>query len=543
VYQLKTLLKNALIYDGTGAEPVQSDVLLDGERIAEVGENLNCPEAELIDLTGLSLSSGFIDAHSHNDWYAIKKEPVKYFEPFLRQGIVSFIAGNCGISALGFEPDTAHKDKCGAGLFHFTDVTGEYATFSEYFDAIDGHMPMNLAVMLGHGTARASIAGYENRALTDAECERMLSLLEEGLKAGACGLSLGLMYEPGLYAQAKELKKVAQLCEKYDLPLAVHPRACSAVSMAYPNLFGRPHLLRALDELEEMVDGSALKLQYSHAIFVGERSLKCKDELVGILDRMRTKGVDIMFDIYANDNGVSVITVIMPVWYQAMSPEEKRKPFNKLKFSLMVKITTRLLGFGFDNIKIAYVGEGNEQYEGKTVHQIARELGMTDLDAYLHLCEISNFAGRVIMRPYNTPEINQELAKHDHVLYMTDAWVEEHGVQNPAIYDCFPKFLHLALNDAGDTMPRTIRKMTGAVADRFSLRDRGYIRPGAFADITIFDETKLKHGTPDRNEPFGIEMVFLNGRRVLDQGVLDEGVFRTAGQALRAGSFYSKHDI
>jgi len=532
---MKTLLKNALIYDGTGGVTFHGDVLLEGERIAEVGEDLNYPEAELVDLTGLSLSPGFIDAHSHNDWYAIKKEPVKYFAPFVRQGIVSFISGNCGISAAGFEPDTAHRDKTGAGLFHFKDVTGEYATLSEYFDAIDGNMPMNLAVMLGHGTVRASIAGYENRALTEAECERMLSLLEDGLKAGACGLSLGLMYEPGLYAQTEELKEAANLCERYDLPLAVHPRACSAVSMAYPNLFGRPHLLRALDELAEMVDGSALKLQYSHAIFVGERSLKCKDELVGIIERMRTKGADVMFDIYANDNGVSVITVIMPVWYQAMRPAEKRKPFNKLKFSLMVKITTRLLGFGFDNIKIAYVGEGNEQYEGKTVHQIARELGMSDLDAYLHLCEISNFAGRVIMRPYNTAEITSALSKHDQVLYMTDAWVEECGVQNPAIYDCFPKFLHLSLNGSGDTMPRTIRKMTGAVADRFSLRDRGYIRPGCFADITVFDEDQLKHGEPDRNEPFGIETVFLNGRRVLNKGVLDEGAFRTAGRALRAG--------
>ncbi|MCL2368171.1 MAG: amidohydrolase family protein [Oscillospiraceae bacterium] len=532
---MKTLLKHAQIYDGTGAAPFVGDVLLDGERIAAVGESLDALEAEIIDLTGLSLSAGFIDAHSHNDWFAIKNQPLKYFEPFVRQGIVSFIAGNCGISAAGFEPETAHRDKIGAGLFHFDDVTGAYATLSEYFDAIHHNTPMNMAVMLGHCTARASVAGDENRALTETEQGRMLALLEAGLKAGACGLSLGLMYEPGLYAGMEELKAVARLCEAYDRPLAVHPRACSAVSMAYPSPLGRPHLLRALDELEEMARGMKLKLQYSHAIFVGERSLKCKDELVAILERMRAEGVDTMFDIYANDNGVSVITVIMPVWYQALSPAEKRKPFNKLKFSLMVGITTRLLGFGFDNIKIAYAGPGNEQYEGKTVHQIAREMGLSDIDAYLHLCEISEFAGRVIMRPYNTAEINQELAKHDDVLYMTDAWVEEAGVQNPAIYDCFPKFLYLSLNGLGDTMPQTVRKMTGAVADRFSLKDRGYVRPGYFADITVFDEAALKEGPPDRNEPFGVRTVFLNGRRVLDSGALDEAAFLTAGQALRVG--------
>jgi N-acyl-D-amino-acid deacylase len=362
----------------------------------------------------------------------------------------------------------------------------------------------------------------------------MLLILEDGLKQGACGLSLGLMYEPGLYAPTDELKDVALLCEKYDLPLTVHPRACSAVSMAYPNLLGRPHLLRALDELVEISKGLKLKLQYSHAIFVGQRSLKCKDELITILDRTRKDGVDTMFDIYVNDNGVSVITVILPTWYQAMTPQKKRKFFNKLKLSIMIKLSKKLLGFGFDNIHIAYAGDGNEKFEGKTVHEIARELRISDLKAYLHLCEVSNFAGRVIMSPYNTAEITSELSRHDHVLYMTDAWVEEKGVQNSTIYDCYPKFLHLALSGNGDTMPRTLRKMTGAVADRFSIKNRGYIKPGYFADITVFDENKLRDGKPDQNEPFGIKAVFINGRKVLSDGNLDEEAFLTTGHALKA---------
>ena len=531
---MKTLLKNAMIYDGTGGEPYKADVRLDGELIAEIGENLAADNANVFDLEGLSLSPGFFDAHSHNDWYAIKKQPVKYFEPFVGQGIVSFIGGNCGLSAVGFKPDSSHLDKIGAGLFHLKDVTGEYASLSEYFNAIDGNTPVNMAVLLGHGSARASIAGYENRELDASERKEMLSILEKGLKEGACGLSLGLMYEPGLYAQMDELKDVAKLCEKYNLPLTVHPRACSAISMAYPNLLGRPHLLRALDELGEMTKGTKLKLQYSHAIFVGERSLKYKDDLVKILDDLRDEGVDAMFDIYANDNGTSVITVIMPVWYQAMSPEKKRKFFNKLKFTIMINLTRKLLGFGFDNILIAYAGEGNEKYEGKTVHEIAGELGLSDIDAYLHLCEVSDFSGRVIMRPYNTAEITSDLSKHEHVLYMTDAWVEEKGIQNPAIYDGFPKFLHLSLNGKGDTLPQTIRKMTGAVADRFSIPKRAYIKPGYFADITIFDKSKLKNTAPDKNEPFGIEMVFINGRKVLEKGELDLVAFGSAGRALRA---------
>jgi N-acyl-D-amino-acid deacylase len=361
----------------------------------------------------------------------------------------------------------------------------------------------------------------------------MMALLEDGLKEGACGVSLGLMYEPGLYAPFDELKEVAQLCEKYDLPLTVHTRALSAVSMAYPNLLGRPHLLRALDEFEKLARGTKMKIQYSHALFVGKTSLKYKDQAIEIVDRMRKAGVDVMFDIFVNDVGASVITVIMPVWYQALSAAEKRKPLNKLKFTLLVNITKALLGFGFDNIVIAYAGDGNEQFEGKTVHAIALELGMSDIDAYLHVCEASDFAGRVLMSPQNTRKMTSEMSQHDHVLLMTDAWVEEKGTQYQAIYDCFPKFLHLSLNGQGDTMPGTIRKMTGATADRFSLKDRGYIRPGYFADVTIFNEDELKNGTPDAGGSFGIETVFINGRKVLDKGQLYEEAFLTAGHALR----------
>ncbi len=530
---MRTLLKNALVYDGSGEAPRKSDVLLEGERIAAVGNDLDGTGAQVIDLEGRSLAPGFFDAHSHNDWFAIKKQPAKYFEPFVRQGITSFVAGNCGLSAAGFEHGSAYKSKIGGGLFHLEDVTGEYASAAEFFAAIDRNMPMNMALLLGHCSARTSVAGYENRPLSAPKRERMLAILEEGLREGACGLSLGLMYAPGLYAPADELKDVAGLCEKYDSPMTVHPRACSAVSMAYPGLLGRPHILRALDELEEISRGTRLKLQYSHAIFVGKRTLKCKDALVEQFDRMRANGVDLMFDIFSHDVGVSVITVILPAWYQALSLRDKRKPLNRMKLSLLITASKALLGFGFDNMQIAFVGEGNERFEGKTVHEIARELDMSDINAYLHLCEISDFAGRIFMRPYNTEAITSDLSRHDHVLFMTDAWVEDKGLQYQNIYDTFPKFLHLSLNGKGDTLPRTIRKMTSATAERFSLESRGYVKPGYFADLTIFDEARLRQGAPVAGEPFGIETVFINGRKVLDRGELDEAAFAGAGHALR----------
>ena len=528
------LFKDAYIYDGTGADAFNGDVLVENDKIVKVDKCIEPEDGwEVIDLKGLSIAPGFIDAHSHNDWFAIKNNPQKYFEPFIRQGITSFIAGNCGLSAVGFEQESQHVDKVGGGLFSFSDTTGIYPTVAEFFSAIDRNTPCNIAVLAGHCTARSSVAGYENRSLTESEHNKMLEIMENAIKDGACGLSLGLMYEPGIYAGIDELKDVARLCEKYDRPMTVHPRACSAVSMTYP-LLGRPHLLRALDELVEIASGTRMKLHYSHAIFVGRRSFRCKDELLSILDDLKEKGVDIGFDIYSELLGVSVITVVLPAWYQALSSKEKRHWFNKLKLNILIRATIILLGFGWDDIQIAYIGPGHEKYEGKSVAQIAKEMGKSCLDAYLDLCEMSNFKGRINMGPYSTPEIVSELSKQDRCLYMTDAWVEDHGIQNPAIYDCFPKFLKFALCGTGDTMPNTIRKMTGAVAERFSIPDRGKIKPGYYADLTVFDETKLREGQPDQEQPFGIEKVYINGVKVLEGDVLDSEAIRHSGRAMRA---------
>lgn len=114
---MATLLKNCRIYDGTGSDAVNGSVLFEGDRIIEVGDVDESRADSVIDLEGRSLASGFIDPHSHNDWFAIKTEPLKYFEPFIRQGITTFVTGNCGLSAIGFDDDTPYKDKIGGGLF------------------------------------------------------------------------------------------------------------------------------------------------------------------------------------------------------------------------------------------------------------------------------------------------------------------------------------------------------------------------------------------------------------------------------------------
>ena len=212
---MKLLLKNGKIYDGTGKDAFRGDILVEDDRIVQVGESITVDADRVIDLEGLSVAPGFIDAHSHNDWFAIKKEPVKYFEPFVRQGITTYVTGNCGLSAVGFEDGCPHIDKIGGGLFFFQDAAPR-GQVKDFLEAADGKMPCNMAVLAGHCTARASASGSASRKLTAQEEKEMLDTLELALQQGAAGISLGLMYDPGLYADTEELKKVAKLCEKYD---------------------------------------------------------------------------------------------------------------------------------------------------------------------------------------------------------------------------------------------------------------------------------------------------------------------------------------
>jgi hypothetical protein len=148
------------------------------------------------------------------------------------------------------------------------------------------------------------------------------------------------------------------------------------------------------------------------------------------------------------------------------------------------------------------------------------------------LCEKSDFNGRVSMGPYTTPEIIHEFERRDDCLYMTDAWIEEKGIQNPSCYNCYPKFLRDSLVGLGDSLEKTIRKMTGAIADRFALPERGYVKEGYFADLTIFDEKEIKNST-EEEKPFGIKGVYVNGSLVLDGDKIEKENVLTVGKAIK----------
>ena len=516
---MKILLKGGYVIDGSGAPGFKGDVLVDGERIAAVGANLDVPADKTVDCTGLTVAPGFIDAHSHNDFFYDYDDAEKYYEPFVRQGITTQVTGNCGFSPFGVAVDSRFKDKVGGGLFH----AKKPGSFREFVSAAEGRLFVNVVPLVGHGTTRISISGYDPTPLTKEQIAQEMRLVDEAMENGAFGGSFGFMYEPGIYAKHDELVEFAKRIAKYDGILTVHPRACSKVALGYP-LLSKPHIELALDEVVGIMKESGVRTEYSHLIFVGETSWKSLDPMLEKFHRLNREGCSIAYDNYSFTYGASVITVVLPPWYMALPKEDRKKPFNMFKLKLMTNITKIALGIDFCDFTVAYISAdpAHKKYEGKTVSECAREEGLSDFDMYIKLVDLSNGQGRLYLGKYYNDEIINRLMTDDLSVFMTDAWVEAAGTQNGAAYQGFPYFLKRA-KEGNIPLESVIHKMTGKTADRFCIKERGTLKAGNYADVTVFDYDGIKvdPSVPDFT-PVGIKHVYVNG-----EAAVEDGVYRT----------------
>ena len=511
---MKTLLKNGMLYDGSGSAPVIGDVLIEDDRILQVGREIVSDADQVVDAAGYMVCPGLIDAHSHNDFFYDHPDAEKFYKPFLRQGITTQITGNCSFSPFGASPDTPYRDKLGGGLFDARNP----GSFADFKARAAGNLYVNLVPLIGQGSVRAGIAGFDPTPFTAEQIEEELGHVREAMEGGAFGGSLGFMYEPDRYAKEDEILAFAREIAKYDGILTIHPRACSAVSADYPLLTKKSHLELALDEALDIMKKSGCKLEYSHLIFTGKRSWGLKDKILAVFHREHAAGSPIAYDNYAFHYGASVITVVYPEWYAALSKEDAAKPLNRLKLELTILMYRKVLGIDWEDMVVAYISDEHPEYEGRTIPEIAAAEGLSNLDMYLKLVELSNRSGSIYLGKYYNDDIVRTLMEDDLSVFMTDAWVEEKGLQNIAAFQTFPQFFLLAKR-WGIPYEKIVRKMTGATADRFGIPDRGYLRPGYKADITVLDMATLSvdEKTPDA-APGGIVHVFVNGCPVIQNG-------------------------
>ena len=532
---MKTLLKNGLVYDGTGATAQTGSVIFEGDTIIEVlpGDAPEAFDGQVIDCAGKAIAPGFIDAHSHNDWFAARRDPAPYFTPFVEQGITTQVSGNCGFSPFGFQAGTPYYHLLGSGLFEMGETFGDYSTFAGWRAAAEKTTPLNLVPLQGHGSVRIGISGYENRPLTPDEMKQHDAKIAESFDQGVFGLSYGLMYEPDRYATWEELDAAARFTAQRGGILTVHARACSAASTSYnPPIGGEPHNLRALKEMIELTRRTGVRMQYSHQIFVGKSTWRTVDESLALIDAARSEGLDFAYDMYAMTFGVSVITVVMPSWFLSLPSEKQHSFAARARLAVEIAVTKRALGFNFGDVQIAWAGEGHKDICGMRISEIAKQWKMSELDTYLRIVEASEGKGRVNMYQYYSEDIIRKLMRHEPSLFMTDAWIEANGVQNASAYGCFPKFLQLSRETQAIPMEAVVRKMSGAVADRFGIPHRGYLKKGNAADIVIFDPERVASQGDNCARPVGIDAVYVNGVHGVKAGVADAEALMGAGHVL-----------
>ncbi len=529
----RTLLRGGRIVDGTGAAARPGSLLLEGRRIVAVGD-VSADAGASIDCAGKIIAPGFIDAHSHMDFFSASTDP-HHFDSFTAQGVSTFVAGNCGFSPFGFAPDTKHRGLLENSLFKAGRESLEWNSFSEYRGVLDGlGLTHNFVHLVGHGAARTSLSGFEARALNPAEHAEMLALLDLALREGAAGVSLGLQYKPGVFAKLDELDEVARLVKRHDKLLTVHAKAYSSFSGTYPMVpFGRAHNLKAIDEMLGLTRRTGVRLQFSHLIFVGSQTWRTVDEAIGLFDRAIADGLDVCFDMFPYGCGATLLNTLLPEWFMARMPDALRSSVARARLRVEAEVGFRLVGFGYPEIQITNAScPEYDEHNGRFLPEIAERVGKSCFDTMLDILDKSNAEARVLFHDYYNDEIIDRLMRHPAAIYASDSWPEPGGHQNPAAYGTFPRFLRKARERGTVSLEEAVHKMTGAAADRFRLERRGRLREGYAADVVVFDWDLVRDGANPSGDaaPSGVEQLFINGYRAMEAGAIR--TMRGAGEVL-----------
>ncbi len=524
----RLLLKNGLIVDGTGGKAYPGDLLIHEGRIEAVGPGRIEFTGESIDCAGKVVAPGFIDMHSHMDWVLPAEGRHELKTPFTSQGITTFLTGNCGYGIAGFRRNSRFRDLLeskAAGMYAMP-----WDTMEGYFQQLEQQgITHNMANLAGHGTTRASIRGFQAGPMSEEETKELLYLLEEALDQGAYGVSFGLQYEPGIFAAPPELTKVAEVVKRKDKIVTVHVKAYSSLSGTYPlELFGTPHNLLAIEEMLDLARETGIRLQLSHLIFVGERTWKSFDRAIELIDEAIREGVDVKFDTYAYHCGNSIVNVFMPEWFLAEVPKSFESRSSLLRLRAEITLIEKLLGFGYEDIQITNANHPElDQFNGMFLTDIANERGVGQFENFVDFARRTNGIARVLNHRYSNLEQVEAMMQHPASLFQTDTEVALTGVQNPAAFGNFPRFLQYARDSRLLGLEEVIHKMTGAAAEQFRIKDRGLLRKGLAADITVFDWEKVKdNNTTEKTDekPTGIEYVFINGQAAVEGGELDTSI-------------------
>ena len=476
------IVRNTSIVDGTGAPSFEGSVGIRGDRIAKVGEIAERGSID-IDARGLTISPGFIDVHSHDDW-AVLLRPEMDFK--VMQGVTTDVVGNCG---MGSAPNPAAAVIFRA-LHGPSAKVPEWTDYAGYFRAVDENPPsINVAVLAGHGSLRLGAMGNAKRAPTADEMAKMRGWLRDAIDAGAVGLSTGLIYEPGRYARTEEIIELASEMRGTGGLYASHMRNEAS------------GLLDSVRETIRIGEEAGVAIQISHHKASGMENWGLVRESLKLIDEARKAGIDVTADQYPYTSGSTVLSAVLQ--NGGLDDSGARGGMG---------------GIAPENILIASV-PSHPEWEGRRLDAIASEM---DLGAAESARKIVNAdPGTVVILDLMNEDDVRTVMAHSSTMIGSDG-LAMGGKPHPRLYGTFPRVIgHYAREGGLMSLEEAIHRMTGMPAEKFHLRDRGVIREGAFADLVIFDANEIldtaTYADP-RRYPAGIRHVIVNGTAVVRDG-------------------------
>ncbi|MCL6474582.1 MAG: D-aminoacylase [Firmicutes bacterium] len=513
------ILRGGTVVDGTGAPPVAADVGIVGERIAAIGDLREAQAHCVLEVAGLCVAPGFIDIHTHSD-ISLLYNPQQ--TSALVQGITTQVVGNCGI-AMGLitdEPIFAYERRWLAPYGIRVTWQGRLARFHER--VLETGTATNIIPQVAHGTLRKRVMCMERRPPTSDELRRMQALIEQAVEDGVWGFSTGLEYAPGSYAQTEEIIALAKTAARFGLFYSTHLRDEA------------DHLLEAVQEALLIGEEAGIPVQLSHHKADGERNWGLVQRTLQMVEEARARGLDVMLDEYPYDAYLtSLLTGILPDWATEGGPDAivTRLQSPGIREQIKAEILTLHPDWEHEThwhrVVIA-VARNHRDLQGHSIAQIARERGCHPLDCVLDiLIEEHTFvsAARFTLSEQDV----QTVLRHPLTMIGSDAIATaplgKMSVDrvHPRNYGTFPRVLGRYTRELRLlTLQEAVYKMTGLPAQRLGLRDRGVLREGTVADITVFHPlTVADRATFDEPHqiPAGIEYVFVAGKTALEHGV------------------------
>lgn len=506
------IIENGLVVDGGGSKPVKQDIGIKNDKIIELGDLKKSSAKKRIDAKGKIVSPGFIDAHSHSDFAFLM---IPNADSKLHQGITTEVIGCCGSSAFPLYDEAKKRTQ---EEFKKYDLKIDWSTAQEYFEKITKtKVAVNVVPFIGQGTIRASIMGYEDRKPSADELKKMKYEVEKAMDNGVFGLSTGLIYSPGYFADTDEIIKLAKVCKKHNGIYTSHIRGEGDT------------LLEAIEEALKIGKEADIPVEISHIKASGQKNWGKVAKAIEMIEKSNTDGDRNKFDKYPYIASATDLASLLPRWVQDGGYPAIMKKINDVKSQdkIFEDVEKERETISWSDVLITFINcEKHKDIEGMSVDEISKKFGLSHKDTFFKILIDGDLDVGIASFTMNQEETDMVLT-HPLGMLCTDSSAYtptgkyRRGNPHPRTYGSFPRYIRQYVRENKKlSIQEAIRKITSLPATQMRLKNRGLLKKGYFADIVIFDLEKINDKATFKDPhqfPEGINYIIINGKiRIID---------------------------